>query len=238
VPVSKVISSNQKNIKYIDTLPKKASTLKYYVVNYSDSYVASNPSDTLSVYLPSVEKPLPPKQLDILIKDERTIKLIWVLGTQDNIKGYNVYLEKPVYKKLNTALIPISVNYFEINDTFNDSYTFSVESVGFNGDSSLYKTKASKNILSQYAKLVIDIKEINEGININWLQYPNQKIKKILLYRQSGNADSKLLKAFGNTNTDFTDKDVLKNTNYFYTVFGELENGDRIPLNSGLDVTY
>ena len=239
VALHKMQNTNKQEVKFVDKIDNnlKGRQLRYYIVNYSDSYVRSETSDTLSVFFVKIQNPLPPKELNVIKQDDNRLKLIWTLPKDKNIAGFNVYLEKPKFRKLNDKLVPSTKNYFLTDKVFGKgNYTFSVETIGANKLKSELKTMASINILSAYAKLIVDMKQTKNGIVLSWKKYPDTRLDKILLYRQSGNNNPKLLKSFSNSDEIYTDKNIKNKTLYYYTFYGKLTTGETLPLNEGFSV--
>lgn len=232
---------NAKAVRYMDKSLKNISDkiVKYYVINYSDSYVPSMPSDTLEVYFPDKNLPLPPEEANIIQTDDTHLKLIWKKSGNRNIKGYNVYMEKPIKKQLNKELLPANHNYYDkIEVQGGNEYIFSVESVGRNDMKSTNQTTVKINLLPEYVKLILDIKRVKNGIEISWKKYPNTHLKEIALYKQEGENKSLLVKRFANEEVHYTDTLVKKGKNYYYSMYGKVENGANIRLNNGESLRY
>jgi len=237
LPLHTMQSANKKYEEFTDeNLHEIAGKrLRYYVVNYSDAYVPSEPSDTLQVFIPGDKNPLPPAEIHIIRQDEGHVKLIWTRPGDNRIQSYNIYLDD---RKINRKPVPVYHNYWEnIPVSEGKTYTFGVESVGYNGKKSKYKTTATINLLTDYHHLVIDAGKQKDGIVLKWKKYPDQRIEKINLYRQN-NKKAILLKVFDNKDVRFTDKKVVRNTTYLYTVYGQLTGGKRVLLNDGVEIRY
>ncbi len=235
-------TANKLKESFTDILPEAsetASLIRYYVINYSDSYVESNSSDTLRV---SIEKRIslaPPKEFDALKQDANQIKLVWSKPKNTDVIGYNVYLTNPMNKKLNAALISKNHNYFIDSTSYKSGqYMFEVESVGRNNQVSEFRMKTGTTIFSPNYHLVVDTKKTTTAFELIWKALPTQQIKNIKLYRQEEEQTPVLLKNFNNVDTIFIDSKLTKGKSYYYSLYAELVTGERVILNDKIAVRF
>lgn len=241
-PLHVMQTSNKLNETFVDKLPTKVkdyNNIRYYVVNTGDSYLDSNTSDTLSVFIEHNIKPVPPKEFDAVKQENNQVKLLWSLPNQHEIIGYNVYLVKPKLQKLNTEIIPRLQNYFlDENMRQSGQYQYAIESVNNLNQISSYRTKTSTSILSPYFHLVVDTQATKETFQLQWKQLNTKLINNIKLYRQEEEQTPKLLKQFENVDTTYTDNQLIKDRAYFYSFYAELVNGENVLLNDRIAIKF
>lgn len=222
-----------------DPLIKDAIHLEYYVLNVSDGFLESIPSDTVNYYRVENEKVLPPKTLDRIINSDRTVKLLWEPPDEGMTLGYNVYITDPdgSKNKLNEKLL--TVNHF--SDTIFRSagkYIYSVEGVGY--ENRLSDLLASTVVIKYPFKsnVILVLTRVDEGIKISW-SHPNEKhLNKIILYKKpDANEKSVVLGEFSSIeDIEYIDKEVENRQLYQYFLEGVLIDGSKITLNKGVDM--
>lgn len=231
-------TSKESYVQFTDTLPNnlsESSMVRYYVINYSDSYTQSNSTDTVSFYHKVIPTPMPPEDFEAILIEDHHIKLIWDKNQQEDIKGYNIYITQPNQIKLNKELIPAFKNYFSDTTTHGSgTVIYAIEKVNNKGMISEFRSIASVNILPPYYHLVVDMHPLSKATELTWKALSTSNIKKIYLYRQEDENEAILLKEFKNEDTNFTDHKLGKGKTYFYFFYGELSNGEKILLNDHL----
>jgi hypothetical protein len=218
----------------------KAIKLRYYIRNVSDGFVESNSSDTVNFYLPEHKPVFPPDEADYVVLPDKTIKLLWIPPKKGLTLAYNVYLTDENGKKTKLNKYPLAQNSF--SDTVYrkaGKYIYEIEGIGINGKYSGNKTQISVYRYNSDLHVIIDIKRYKEGLSISWRKPLNPHIKKILLYKQSGNNKPLLFKQF-TENTDKTvyDNEVQYGNGYQYILKAELDNGDTTVLNDGVQIIF
>lgn len=240
VPLHVMQTSNELEVSFVDSVSVgilKSSMIRYYVLNFSDSYTESNPSDTVSVYFKKKELPLPPDQFDAIVLEDGRVKLIWERTKSRSIIGYNIYLTAPEQKLLNNDLIPANTNYFT-DSTMHTSglYSYAIEAVGEGQLVSELKAMATVNILTPYYHLVVDMKLTDKIAELSWKAFSTDAVKNISLYRQEDEQTPVLLKQFDNVDAIFKDDKLASGKSYYYMFYGELKNGEKVLLNDNLGV--
>jgi len=211
----------------------------YYVVNYSDAYVPSKASDTLTAYFTPKYKTIPPPDFDIVKISENQIKFLWMIPQKTNLKAYRIYMEKPEKKLISKADIPAGMTYFDDPAIYAPgTYLFAIKSVGEDDKESAFATKTSVQIFPPHIKLVVDVKKGNKQVRLEWKALDDKQIQQIVLYRQEGNQPKKMLKSFANKNMVFVDKQVVKGRAYRYIFAGKTASGALIPLQTNVAISY
>ncbi len=235
-------TSNKLKEQFADTLPsdlKESVVIRYFVKNYSDSYVESNPSDTLSLF---IEKPVvlsPPDKFDAISNENNQIKLLWSLPKSGSVVGYNLYLTKPTEKKMNKEIIPRNQNFFFDEKVYaSGQYSFEIESVGKDNQVSEFRMKTGTSILTPYYHLVVDTKKLPTTFELQWMALDTELIKTISLYRQEDELSPVLLKDFENVNTIYKDSNLTKGKTYFYRFIAELSTGEKVVINDRISVRF
>lgn len=241
-PLHVMQTSNELKVSYKDTLPstfENASVFRYYVVNYGDSYVKSNSSDTLSVFIEKIVALKPPNELDAHKQDNNRVKLIWSRPKNTDIMGYNIYLTNPTTKKLNTVIIPKNQNYFIDTTNYKSGrYMFEVESVGKDNQVSEFRMKTSCTIFSPNYHLVVDTKKIPTAFDLIWKALPIEQIVSISLYRQEEEQTPVLLQKFDNKDTKYSDSQLTKGKSYYYTFYADLVTGEKTVINDKITLRF
>ncbi len=242
VPLHVMQTSNELEVSFVDSLSaafSESSMLRYYIINFSDSYTKSNPSDTVSVYFKKQELPLPPDQFDAIVLDNGSVKLIWERNKSRGVIGYNVYLTEPEQKLLNNDLISANTNYL-IDSTMHTSgvYSYAIEAVGEGQQVSDLKAMATVKILTPYYHLVVDMIQSGETADLSWKAFSTDAIKNISLYRQEDEQTPVLLKQFENVDATYKDNKLTSGKSYYYMFYGELKNGEKVLLNDHLSINF
>jgi len=234
--------NNGEKCTYIDeTLSAFAGNeVSYYIVNISDGFIKSFSTDTVSFRLHR-EEPLPaPKELFYSIDSSQCVKLIWTsLADVENIGGYNVYrAEKGKNKqKLNPELIPYAINTF-VDKTIElgKEYVYEVESVSFTGVPALVRTKINVYNSIPEIEILISIKNVDNGFQLNWIPPRNALITEIHFYRQKNNGNPELIKKVPLTQTQLIDNN-LSEGEYLYYAVAKTKSGADIVVNKGVVVS-
>ncbi|PIE88213.1 MAG: hypothetical protein CSA04_03005, partial [Bacteroidetes bacterium] len=115
-PLHLMQSVNDKMVSFSDNIAEKnLRKIRYYVVNYSDAYETSIPSDTVIICLKNTEKPIPPNALTAVITEDK-IKFFWEIPQQTSVVGYNLYaMEEPQQFRVNKEMIYRHQNHVEID---------------------------------------------------------------------------------------------------------------------------
>ncbi len=226
---------------FTDQLPdiSDLKSASYYVVNYSDAYVPSKASATVTAYFTPKYKTVPPADFDIVKTSENQIKFLWTIPEKSSVKSYRIYMEQPEKKLVTKTDIPAGTTYFD--DTTNyapGSYVFAIKSVGADGKESRFATKASVQILPPHIKLVVDAKKEKHQVRLQWKAIPGKQIQQIVLYKQEGNHPKKFLKRFANQDIVYHDKLVKKGKVYRYIFKAKTTNGTIIPLQTNVTVSF
>ncbi len=238
-PMHIMQSVNDKEVNFLDSITKKyLKKVKYYVVNYSDAYVASTPSDTLTIYFKNTEKPLPPNELNALTKDDK-IKFIWDIPMVESVVGYNIYCIEPQKSQLNKEMIYRHQNHFEINTPKKPGlYVYQLKSLDQEGNESEFGITCTAKVLKPYYKVLLDASKTGRTVQLKWKQLPQTKISSIILYRQKENESPVLVKKFKNEEQTYNDKDLEPGILYRYYLMGTLTNGKNIYLNSEVSIVF
>ena len=211
----------------------------YYVVNYSDAYVPSKTSDTLTAYFTPKYKIIPPDDFDIVKVSDDQIKFLWTIPQKSNVKAYRIYMEKPVKKLISQTDISGNKTYFEVPTHYAPgTYLFAIKSLGKDGKESTFATTSSVQIFPPYINLVVRMKKEKKQVRLQWKALSDRKIQKIILYKQKGNQPKKILKSFANKDMKFVDKQVVKGSAYHYTFVAKTLSGALIPLQTNLTISF
>jgi len=228
-------------IVFIDTGKelKKAIKLRYYVRNVSDGFAESNITDTISFYLAEHEPVFPPEEVDFIRDNYGNIKFMWVEPDKGLTTGYNIYLiSNGDTVKLNKTVLK--------NNFFTDSvyrskgkYRYEVEGVGLNDKVSDLRTPVTVYRYNPQIHVIVDLKKGPSGIIASWKHPLNPHVDKILLYKQFDKTEAAVIKSFAATaDVTFTDKHVKKGTTYLYKLVAQMENGDKIVVNDGVQLSF
>ncbi len=219
---------------------KKSVRISYYVVNVSDGFVESNHSDTLSFYLAGHEPVLPPSEADHITDDNGNVKLLWVQPEKGLTTGYNVYLtdESEHTVKLNERVL--TKNYF--TDTVYRTagkYRYEIEGVGFNNKTSDLRTPVTVYRYPPKIHVIVDLKKGPGGIVVSWKRLMNKHVRKVLLYKKTGNEKPLPVKSFSpDVDVSITDSNVLNEKTYLYKLVVKMTNGDEVVANDGVQIIY
>ena len=238
-PLHPMQTSNNLKESYVDNIPEGVTRAGYYVINYSDAYTPSQPSDTLSVFFQTVKPLAPPTAFDIIKTDENHIKFLWTLPQNQSVSGYRIYMESPRKKLLTTKDLPGNATWYDDMTTYKTgTYVFAIKSIDAKGNESAYALKNQVQITAPYIKLVADARKTSTGLRLEWKKLPDTNIKKISLYRQSNDKNRKLLKIFANKDTVYWDKNTRKGEAYLYSFEVETTSGEHLPVQSNLSVSF
>ena len=223
-----------------DSRLKTAIKAKYYVRNLSDGFAESNSSDTLDFYIAEHESVLPPKELDFITNIDDNIKLLWIPADEGLSLGYNIYLNKPEGEitKLNNNLL--TINYF-VDSIYRSpgKYIYEVEGVGIGNKVSKNKITTVVYRYPPNIHIIIDLKKQKNGILISWKKPLNKNIKRLLLYKRYGQNKSVLKKSFSATeDVSYLDTSTKRGVNYLYLLIAEMENGEKITINDGVEMIW
>ncbi len=211
----------------------------YYVVNYSDAYVPSKASDTVTAYFTPKYKTVPPPDFDIVKVSDNQIKFLWTIPEKSNVKAYRIYMEKPEKKLITKTDIPAGLTYYDDPENYAPgTYVFAIKSVGADGKESPFASKNSVQILPPHIKLVVDTKKEKNQVRLQWKALSDTQIQQIILYKQEGNQFKKMIKSFANKDTIFLDKQVSKGKVYRYIFAGKTASGTLIPLKTNLTINF
>ncbi len=211
----------------------------YYVVNYSDAYVSSKASDTVTAYFTPKYKTVPPPDFDIVKTSDNQIKFLWTIPEKSNVKAYRIYMEKPEKKLITKTDIPAGLTYYDDPENYAPgTYVFAIKSVGTDGKESRFASKNSVQILPPYIKLIVDATKEKNQVRLQWKALADAQIQQIILYKQEGNRSKKLLKRFANQDTVYRDKQVQKGKVYRYIFKAKTTYGATIPLQTNVSVSF
>ncbi len=223
-----------------DKTVKDAVKLCYIIRNVSDGFIESNITDTLQIYIPEHKPVYPPAQVDYVTLPDAKIKLLWMPDKRSFITGYNVYVKKEngKIKKLNEEVIRNN-SYTDERTLSFGKYTYMIEGVGINNKASEKRSKITVNILPEKIEVLLDLQKTENGIKISWKKPANNKVKKLLLYRQTGNNKPIFLKSFSAVqNGKFKDYKLKRKNTYMYQMTAILYNGEKIKLDNAAEIRY
>ena len=232
-------SGGKRYIRFVDTTreARSAVELRYYVRNVSDGFVESNITDTVRLYLPAREAVYPPAQTDYVLLPGGKIKLLWVPDERGIITGYRVYEVKngksePLSKDL------ISTNYFTVEHPGNGLHIYEIEGVGIEGKTSEKRARISIHILPSEPEVLLNLQKQNEGIKITWHTPAGRNIRRLILYRQTGNDAPVRLKTFAPGEDVYLDKQVKRGKVYMYFMQAEMKDGSKRDLNNAVEMRW
>lgn len=219
---------------------KTATRANYYVRNLSDGFAESSSSDTLIFYIAEHESVLPPEQLDFITDNDGNIKLLWIPPAAGLLIGYNIYIneENNLPTKLNSQIL--TQNFF-IDSIYRSEgkYIYTVEGVGINNKVSANKIVTTVNKYAPKIHVILDLKKQKDGIQISWKHPLNKQITKLMLYKKYGENKSVLKKTFpNNQDVVYLDTKVNRSTNYLYLLIAEMDNGEEIVVNEGVEMIW
>ncbi len=232
----------KENVKFTDVSPelKAAKKVSYYVRNVSDGFVESVSSDTLTFYIPEHEPVFPPETLDYVNGDDGNIKLLWMPPIKGTAYAYNIYLidnNKDTLKLNNEKL---GQNYYI--DTIlrlPGKYRYEVESIGFGNKTSDNRASITVYRYNPKVHIILNLKKKNNGIEISWKRSLNNHVVKLKLYKKQDTGKAVLKKSFdGNVDTVYLDTKVNKGDSYLYILMAELDNGNEVIANEGVEMIF
>ena len=239
--MSDMVYNREPKSKFFHVGPeiKDAINLEYYVLNVSDGFLESVPSDTIFFYFAENEKVFPPKSLDKIVNHDRSVQLLWVKPDEGLTLGYNVFITDPGGQTLKLNKDPIGLNYF--TDTLYRTpgkYTYAVEGVGVYEKLS---DRRASTVVKHYPlnlHVILDLMRVNEGLKVSWKHPLNKHIGKVILYKKSEKDERSIALAefSGKEDIEYLDKDITDNLLYIYMLKGVMSDGSIITLNRGVDI--
>ncbi len=219
---------------------EKAIKLRYYVRNVSDGFVESNITDTISFYLAEHEPVLPPEEVDFIRDSYGNIKFMWVQSDKGLTTGYNIYLIDSNNDTVKLNKTVLTSNFF-VDTVYRSKgkYNYQVEGVGFNNKTSELRTPVTVYRYNPQTHVIVDLKKGPSGIIVVWKHPLNPHVKKMLLYKQFDKTKAAVIKSFDATeDVIFSDKMVQRGTTYLYKLEAQMENGDKIVVNDGVQLSF
>ncbi len=218
----------------------KAIKLSYFIRNVSDGFVESNPTDTITFYMPEHKPVLPPNEVDYITLPDGTLKLLWMPPEKGLVLAYNIYLLDSTGNAAKLNEEPLAQNWYTDSLYRRDGkYTYQVEGVGMNNKISEHRASVTIYRYNPQLHVILDIKRYKEGLTVSWKQPFNPHIQKVMLYKQSGNNKPVLFKSFtDNSDRSVYDSDVQHNNTYQYLLKAEMKNGDTVILNDGVQIAF
>ncbi len=235
-------SGIEEKIVFTDTGKEieKAIKLRYYVRNVSDGFVESNITDTISFYLAEHEPVLPPKEVDFIRDNYGNIKFMWVKPDKGLTTGYNIYLINKNNDTVKLNKTVLTSNFF-VDTVYRSKgkYRYEVEGVGLNDKVSDLRAPVTVYRYNPNLHIIVDLKKGPSGIDVSWKRPLNPHVNKLLLYKQFEKTKATVIKSFNATeDVSFTDKNVKKGTTYLYKLEAQMENGDKIVVNYGVQLSF
>ncbi len=212
--------------------------ISYYVVNISDGFLKSNPSETKTIKLSADKDILAPRQLTYVFDSLQNVKLIWSsLEADPNVRGYNVYraLEDQMPLKLNSDLLHFGINYWTDSTVEpGRDYLYEIETISITNQPALVRTRVQVRTALPDVDMLITLSRVDNGIQLSWLPPSIQGIKEIHLYRQTINGEPSLIRRLPASETSFVDRNLALGTDYLYFAIAKMETGADIILNKGV----
>ncbi len=239
--ITELVRNDSMHIVFIDNseVLKAVLDVAYCVSNVNDAFLESTHSDTIRFHILEHEKILPPSTIDYFWQGQN-LKIIWAKSKEGHSKAYNVYMTDPDNKTSLLTAKPSGKNYY-VDSLLRPAgkYIYAIEGIGYNGKKSLLKNSivVLRNKINFH--VIMNLRRVKNGIEISWDPIPNKPVKRYRLYKKYGKSKLMLKKSFPPDEiVKYTDLKVKKGINYLYVLKAELENGEIIEVNSGVNLRY
>ena len=239
--ITELVLNDSTNIVFTDNsaVLKEVLDVEYCVTNVNDAFLESTYSDTMRFHILEHEKILPPSIIDHFWKGQK-LKIVWERPEEGLTRAYNVYMTDPDGKTSLLTEKPSGKNYF-VDSLLRPAgqYTYSIEGVGYKNKKSERKGSIVVNRKKIRFHIIMNLRRVKNGIEISWDPIPDKPVKKYILYKKYGKSKLMLKKSFAPDEVvKYTDLKVKKSVNYLYVLKAELENGETIEVNSGVNLRY
>jgi len=212
--------------EYIDETAIQGG-LNYYIVASIDTATNIAQSAPAYVVMPDSTPPLKPTGLAGIIDTSGVVKLHWNLGNEPDIKGYRVYYsntptEEENYMVLtNDALRDTTFTDTITLNTLNEIIYYSVVAVDMNHNNSEFSDVLElqkPDIVKPVSPVIKSFKVTDTTVFLAWVTSSSKDVTSQALYRKEKGNDWQVLKNLDAKTSEYTDKDIMEDKVYEYSL--------------------